>query len=98
MVDEIWLWNRRMGHLHFDNIIKVSKKESMIYFPKIVIPLNSLCRHCQHGKQAKANFKRKEHMTSHPMEIVHTDICGQQGLKVCKENTLLCCSLMIIQG
>ena len=26
MVDEIWLWNRRMGHLNFDNLVKVSKK------------------------------------------------------------------------
>jgi hypothetical protein len=25
--DESWLWNRRMGHIHFDNLFKVSKKE-----------------------------------------------------------------------
>ena len=25
-IDEIFLWHRRMGHLKFDNIVKVSKK------------------------------------------------------------------------
>jgi hypothetical protein len=24
--DEIWLWHRRMGHMHFDNLVKVSKE------------------------------------------------------------------------
>jgi hypothetical protein len=26
--DESWLWHRRMGHIHFDNLVKVSKRES----------------------------------------------------------------------
>jgi hypothetical protein len=26
--DESWLWNRRMGHMHFDNLVEVSKKRS----------------------------------------------------------------------
>ena len=82
MVDESWLWKRRTGHLNFNNLVKVSKKESVRYLPKIVKPLNSLCRHCQHGKQTKANFKTKEHMTSHPLEIVHTDICGPTRTKI----------------
>jgi hypothetical protein len=25
--DESWLWNRRMGHIHFDNIVKIIKKK-----------------------------------------------------------------------
>jgi hypothetical protein len=25
--DESWLWNKRMGHIHFDNLFKVSKRE-----------------------------------------------------------------------
>ena len=25
--DESWLWNKRMGHMHFDNLVKVSKRE-----------------------------------------------------------------------
>jgi hypothetical protein len=24
--DEIWIWNRRMGHIHFHNLVKFRKK------------------------------------------------------------------------
>jgi hypothetical protein len=27
--DESWLWHRRMGHIHFDNLVKVSKREAV---------------------------------------------------------------------
>ena len=51
-------------------------------FPKIVKPLNLVCRHCQHGKQTKASFKTKEHMTSHPLEIIHIDLCWPTRTKI----------------
>ena len=38
MVDESWLWNRRLGHLKFDNLVKISKKEVVRDLPKIVKP------------------------------------------------------------
>ena len=82
MVDESCLWHRRLGHLRFDNISKISTKEAVRDLPKIVVPLNSVCKHCQHGKQTRANFKIKEHMTSHPLEIIHTDLCGPSRTKI----------------
>jgi hypothetical protein len=27
--DEIWLWNKRMGHMHFDNPFKVNRREAV---------------------------------------------------------------------
>ena len=27
--DEIWIWHIRMGHMHFDNLVKVSKREAV---------------------------------------------------------------------
>ena len=82
MVDESSLWNRRLGHLNFDNLVKISKKEDVRDLPKIVKPLNSVCKHCQHGKKTRDNFKTKEHMTSQPLEIVHTDLCGPTRTKI----------------
>ena len=35
MVDESWLWNRRLGHLNFDNLVKISKKEDVRDYPKL---------------------------------------------------------------
>jgi hypothetical protein len=58
-IDENWLWHRRMGHISFDNLIKVSKKEAMREMHKIIKPSNYICGHCQHGKQTKVRFKTK---------------------------------------
>ena len=39
-------------------------------------PSNTLCEACRHGKQTKFQFKTKEHFASHPLELIHTDLCG----------------------
>ena len=38
MIDEGGLWHKRMGHLNFDNLVKISKKETVRDLPKIVNP------------------------------------------------------------
>ena len=86
MVDESWLWHRRLGHLSFENLAKISTKEAVRDLPKIVVPLNSVCKHCQNGKQTRSSFKIKEHMTSHPLEIIHTYLCGPTITKSLQRN------------
>ena len=49
-VDESWLWHRRLGHLHFDNLVKISKHNAVINLPEINKPLNIVCEFCQQGK------------------------------------------------
>jgi hypothetical protein len=53
---ESWPWHRRMEHIGFDNLIKVSKKEFVRDMPKIIKPSNFFCRHCQHGKNKRLRF------------------------------------------
>jgi transposase InsO family protein len=82
--DESWLWHRRMGHMNFDNLVKVSKREAVKEMPQITKPTNTLCKHCQQGKKTKTRFKSKEYSTTRPLEIVHTDLVGPtttKGLK-----------------
>jgi transposase InsO family protein len=82
--DESWLWHRRMGHMHFDNLVKVNKREAVREMPQITKPTNTLCKHCQQGKQTKTRFKSKEYSTTKPLEIVHIDLVGPtttKGLK-----------------
>jgi hypothetical protein len=45
--DEIWLWHRRMGHIHFDNLVKVNRREAVREMHRITKPTNTLCKHCQ---------------------------------------------------
>ena len=47
LVDESWLWNRRMGHIGFENLIKVNKKEVVRDMSNIIKPSNFVCRRRQ---------------------------------------------------
>jgi hypothetical protein len=64
---ESWLWKKRMGHIHFDNLVKVNKREAVREMPQITKPTNTLCKHCQQGKQTKTRFKSKEYSTTRPL-------------------------------
>ena len=81
LVDESWLWHRRLGHINFDNLVKSSNIGAVRNLPKITKPSNPICRHCQLGKQTRVRLKTKEHPTSKPLELVHTDICGPTRTK-----------------
>jgi hypothetical protein len=82
--DEIWIWHKRMGHIHFDNLTKVNKIEAVREMLQITKPTNTFCKHCHLGKQTKTRFKSKEYSTTRPLEIVHIDLVGPtttKGLK-----------------
>jgi hypothetical protein len=90
--NESWLWHRRMGHIHFDNLVKVSKREEVREIPWITKPTNTLCKHCQQGKQTNTMFISKESSMTRPLEIVHTNLVGPtktKGLKYEKYFMLL---------
>jgi transposase InsO family protein len=70
-----------MGHMHFYNLVKVSKREAAREMPQITKPTNTLCKHCQQGKQTKTRFKSKEYSTTRPLEIMHTDLVGPTATK-----------------
>jgi hypothetical protein len=82
--DESWIWHRLMGHIHFDNLVKFNKRESVKEMPYITKPTNTLCKPCQQGKKTKNKFKSKEYSTTRSLEILHTDLVGPtttKGLK-----------------
>jgi hypothetical protein len=81
LVDESWLWQRRLGHINFDNLVKVNNLGAIRNLPKITKPSNPMCRHCQLGKKTRIRFKTKEYSTSKPLELVHTDLCGPTRTK-----------------
>lgn len=65
-----------MGHMNFDNLVNINKKEEVRDMPKIIKPSKVVCKQCQHGKQIRVSFKTKEYSTSKPLELVHTNLCG----------------------
>jgi transposase InsO family protein len=84
--------HRRMDHIYFDNLVKVNKREAVREMPQITKPTNTLCKHCQQGKQTKTKIKSKEYSTTRPIEILHTNLVGPtttKGLKCEKYSMLL---------
>ena len=47
---ESWLWHKQMGHINFDNVVRIRKKEAVREMLKISKPSNTLCEVCRHGK------------------------------------------------
>lgn len=39
-----------MGHVNFDNMIKINNFKAVRYLPNIIKPIDTVCRECQLGK------------------------------------------------
>jgi hypothetical protein len=65
-----------MGHMKFDNLVKISTKQAIRDMPNILKPSNTLCKQFQDGKETRTRFKSKECSTTKPLELIHTDLCG----------------------
>ena len=44
--NESWIWNKRMGHMNFDNLVKISIKQAVRDMPKITKPSSIVSKHC----------------------------------------------------
>lgn len=49
-VDESWLWHRRLGHVNFDNLVKISKNRCVRNIPQIKKSASTFCDECVRGK------------------------------------------------
>ena len=76
VVDESWIWHKRMGHLNFQ-ILKYLKEKGMVYGLPNIQEVNQVCEGCALGKQHREAFpKDKAWRAKAPLELVHTDVCG----------------------
>jgi hypothetical protein len=76
-IEESWLWHRRLGHLNFDDIVKLKNEGVVKDLPKLSKPNKSLCASCQMGNLTHAQFKSKSFTSSEkPLQLVHIDLCG----------------------
>jgi hypothetical protein len=62
-----------MGHMNFDNLVKISTNQVVGDMPNIRKPTSIICKQCQHGKKSRVNLKIKEYETSKPLELVYTE-------------------------
>ena len=45
--DESWLRHKRLGHINFDNLVKISKNKAVREMSEITKPANTTCKQCQ---------------------------------------------------
>ncbi|KAK2965659.1 hypothetical protein RJ640_001492 [Escallonia rubra] len=75
--NDIWLWHRRLCHVHMDLIKKLLSKELVRSLPKLKFVKDKVCDVCQYGKQSKTSFQGKNVVsTSRPLQLIHLDLFG----------------------
>ncbi|WVZ75786.1 LOW QUALITY PROTEIN: hypothetical protein U9M48_023817 [Paspalum notatum var. saurae] len=74
---DIWKWHRRLGHLSFDLLVRLSSMGLIRGLPKLKAEKDLVCHPCRHGKMVAASHTPvSQVMTSYPGELLHMDTVG----------------------
>ena len=74
---ELWKWHRRLGHLSFDLLRRLSSLGLIRGLPHLKFEKDLVCHPCHHGKMVSASHPPiNQVMTSHPGELLHMDTVG----------------------
>ncbi|WVZ84749.1 LOW QUALITY PROTEIN: hypothetical protein U9M48_031740 [Paspalum notatum var. saurae] len=74
---DIWKWHRRLGHLSFDLLVRLSSMGLIQGLPKLRAEKDLVCHPCRHGKMvAASHIPVSQVMTSYPGELLHMDTVG----------------------
>lgn len=71
-------WHRRVGHLSPDGIVRMATAVDGMRFSAADAALlkGTTCSPCVVGKMARSPFPLSVRVASHPLELLHTDVCG----------------------
>jgi transposase InsO family protein len=73
----LWKWHRRLGHLSFDLLCRLSSLDLIQGLPKLKFEKDLVCHPCRHGKMLAGSHSLViKVMTSHLGELLHMDIVG----------------------
>lgn len=73
-------WHRRLGHLGYDNLVRLKHQDMVHGFDVDVSDLKAsateTCEPCLMGKQLRKPFQTSSTVSSKPLQLVHMDVCG----------------------
>lgn len=73
------LWHQRMAHLNFNDLNKLTECTDGV---KLAENKNKMiCEQCQKGKQCRLPFPAEGSRAKHPLDIIHSDVCGPLEVK-----------------
>ena len=79
---ELWKWHRRLGHLSFDLLSRLSGLDLIRGLPKLKYEKDLVCAPCRHGKMvASSHPPLTDVMTKHPGELLHMDLVGPSRVR-----------------
>jgi hypothetical protein len=74
---ELWKWHRKLGHLSFDLLSRLSKLNFVREFPWLRLEKELVCAPCRHAKMAASSHPSlTDLMTERPCELLHMDLVG----------------------
>ncbi|WVZ93435.1 hypothetical protein U9M48_039413, partial [Paspalum notatum var. saurae] len=77
LLADIWKWHRRLGHLSFDLLVRLSSMGLIRGLPKLRAEKDLVCHPCRHGKMvAASHIPVSQVVISYPGELLHMDTVG----------------------
>jgi hypothetical protein len=74
---DLWKWHRRLGHLSFDLVSRLSGHDLVRGLPRLKFEKDFVCAPCRHGKMvATPHPPLTDVMTKRPTELLHMDLVG----------------------
>ncbi|WVZ75996.1 hypothetical protein U9M48_024003 [Paspalum notatum var. saurae] len=74
---DIWKWHRRLGHLSFGLLVRLSSMGLIRGLPKLKAEKDLVCHPCRHGKMvATSHTPMSQVMTSYSGKLLHMDTVG----------------------
>ena len=74
-------WHRRFGHLGTQSLQELVKRKMVKGLDFDLKQELSFCESCVQGKSHRLPFQQSEKRTNHPLELIHSDVCGKIGTK-----------------
>jgi hypothetical protein len=79
---EQWMWHRKLGHLSFDLLSRLSKLNLIQGLPQLRLEKELVCAPCRHAKMvASSHPPLTAVMTERPCELLHKDLVGPSRVR-----------------
>jgi hypothetical protein len=79
---ELWKWHRRLGHLSFNLLCRLSGLGLLRVLPLLKFESDLVCAPCHHGKMIAASHSLVNTvMTEHPGQLLHMDTVGPSRVR-----------------
>jgi transposase InsO family protein len=76
-LSELWKWHKKLGHLSFDLLSRLSKLNLVRGLPRLRLEKELVCAPCRHANMVASSHPPLTYvMTQRPCELLHMDLVG----------------------